>query len=111
MEGLTMPRQHAHPTLPARTGAALATVDGRSYPLESARLVARAEGGLALTTLVQEFRNPHAEPLEVQYTLPLPADGAVIGYTVRFGDRVIRGEIEKRAEARDAYMHAVAEGR
>lgn len=106
-----MPRQHAHPRLPARTGAALVTVDGRTYPLESARLVARAEGGLALTTLVQEFHNPWQEPLEVTYTLPLPADGGVIGYTIRIGERVIRGEIEKREEAKDAYLRALAAGR
>ena len=32
----------------------------------------RAEGGLAFTTLVQEFHNPYPEPLELIYTLPLP---------------------------------------
>lgn len=106
-----MPKPHLDPTLPARPGAALVTVDGRTYPLDSARLVARAEGGLALTTLAQEFRNPYEEPLEVEYTLPLPADGAVIGYAIRIGERVIRGEIEKRKQAKDAYLRALAEGR
>jgi len=54
----------------------LVSVDGKSYPLESARVRSRAEGGIAATTLVQCFENPHDEALEVIYTLPLPADGA-----------------------------------
>jgi Ca-activated chloride channel family protein len=89
----------------------LVTVDGRTYPLMSAALVARAAGGLALTTLTQEFRNPFEEPLEVLYTLPLPADGAVLGYEIRIGERVIRGEIEKREKAKAAFEQALLEGR
>lgn len=56
----------------ARRGPGLVAVDGRTYPLESARVAARAEGGIALTRLTQQFANPHAEALEVVYTLPLP---------------------------------------
>jgi len=79
-----------------RKPPSLVSIDGRTYPLRSAQIRARAEGGLAQTTLVQEFDNPHDEPLEVIYTMPLPADGAVLGYVIRMGDRVIRGEIEVR---------------
>ncbi len=106
-----MPQRHLDSRPEAGHGAALVAVDGRSYPLRSAAIAARAEGGLALTTLAQEFHNPHEEPLEVLYTLPLPADGAVVGYTIRIGERVIRGEIEKREAAKKAYVRALAEGR
>ena len=106
-----MPQPRLMSKLPARSGAALVTVDGRTYPLESARIVARAEGGLALTSLVQEFRNPYEEPLEALYALPLPADGAVIGYLIQIGERVIRGEIEKRETASETYLAALGEGR
>jgi len=64
---------------------ALVSVDGRTYPLRSAHIRARAEGGLAQSTLIQEFANPYEEPLEVLYTMPLLADGAVLGYTIRIG--------------------------
>jgi hypothetical protein len=37
---------------------------------------------------------PHAEPLHVTYSLPLPADGAVAGYQFRIGDRRVVGEID-----------------
>ena len=91
--------------------AGLVSVDGRTYPLKSARVDARAEGGVAATTFIQTYGNPYKEPLEVFYTLPLPASGAVIGYTIRLGTRVIRGEVRKRAEAREEYRKALVEGR
>jgi Ca-activated chloride channel family protein len=91
--------------------ATLTTVDGRTYPLRAARIRARAEGGLAFTTLTQEYANPYDQPLEVIYSLPLPADGAVLGYTVHVGDRIIRGEIQPREKAEEEYRKAIYEGR
>jgi Ca-activated chloride channel family protein len=89
----------------------LVSTDGRTYPLQSAQLTARAEGGFATSALTQVFTNPHAEPLEVVYTLPLPVDGAVLGYTITVGERVIRGEIQTREVARRKYLEALEEGR
>ncbi|MBZ5497402.1 MAG: VWA domain-containing protein [Acidobacteriia bacterium] len=91
--------------------AGLVSVDGRTYPLKSARAEARAEGGVAATTFAQTYDNPYHEPLEVLYTLPLPANGAVIGYTIRLGKRMIRGEVKRRAEAQEAYRKALLDGR
>ncbi|RMG48295.1 MAG: VWA domain-containing protein, partial [Acidobacteria bacterium] len=89
----------------------LVAVDGRTFPLEGARLSARARGGLARSRLVQRYRNPYDEPLEVLYSMPLPADGAVLGYTIRLGDRVVTGEIEGAEAARERYEQALIEGR
>jgi len=89
----------------------LVSVDGRTYPLKSAQVEARAEGGVAATTFTQSYGNPYKEPLEVLYTLPLPAHGAVIGYAIRLGRTVIRGEVRRREEAREEYRKALLEGR
>jgi Ca-activated chloride channel family protein len=98
--------------VPAQTRAAkLVSVDGRAYPLQSARIAAEASGGIAFSTLVQTYRNPYAEPLEVIYTLPLPADGAVIGFSMKLGERIIRGEVRARDEAIATYKKALFEGR
>ena len=106
-----MPGLHAMKVPSAPRGATLVSVDGRTYPLEAARVEAEASGGIACSRLVQTYRNPYAEPLEVVYTLPLPADGAVIGYSMRLGSRVIRGEVRSREEAKAAYEKALFEGR
>ncbi len=97
-------------TQPARPSG-LVSVDGRSYPLKSARVEARAEGGVAATTFRQTYGNPYQEPLEVLYILPLPASGAVTAYTIRLGERVIRGEVRRREEAREEYRKALLEGK
>jgi Ca-activated chloride channel homolog len=96
---------------PGTARAGLVSVDGQAYPLESAAVDARAEGGMALTTLRQRFRNPHNEALEVLYALPLPADGAVLGYEIQVGERRIVGEVRSRDEAQAAYREALYEGR
>ncbi len=106
-----MPRSHAMEVPAAPRHAGLVSIDGRTYPLESARITAEASGGIGCSTLIQTYRNPYAEPLEVLYTLPLPADGAVIGYTMRLGERTIRGEVRSREAARAAYQKAMLEGR
>ncbi len=97
--------------LQERRLAGLVSVDGRTYPLRSAQIRARAEGGVAAATLVQEFHNPYDEALEVEYTMPLPADGAVLGYTITMGARIIRGEIEVREKAEARYREALYQGR
>src|SRR5207247_818104 len=91
--------------------AGLVSVNGQTYPLKAARVEAHAEGGIVATTLTQAYGNPYEEPLEVLYTLPLPANGAVIGYVIRLGKRVIRGEVRRRAEAQAEYRKALIEGR
>src|SRR5437867_7644411 len=106
-----MPNPESMDVLESRPATGLVAVDGRTFPLESARVHARAEGGLALTVLAQEYANPHSEPLEVVYTMPLPADGAVVGYTIRLGPRVITGRVEKRETALADYRKALEEGR
>jgi len=104
---------HAHamtPAAPASTGAILVATDGRTLPLRATSLDVRTGGGLARVVLVQTFSNPHAEPLHVTYQVPLPADGAVSGYRFRIGERVIEGQIDRKADARERFARAVMEG-
>lgn len=91
--------------------AGLIAVDGKVFPLESAKIHASARGGIAHTTLRQAFRNPYDEPLEVTYTLPLPADGAVVGFDIRVGDKLIVGEVESHDKALKKYREALESGR
>jgi Ca-activated chloride channel family protein len=92
-------------------GGRLVSTTGRALPLLGSVLSADAAGGIARVTLEQRFKNPHAEPLAVTYSLPLPHDGAVSGFAFRVGERRVVGEIDRRRAARERYEQALVEGR
>ena len=93
------------------TGAELVDTQGRFLPLRGTRLEVRAGGGLARARLVQTFANAYAEALEVTYKLPLPADGAVVGFAfVVAGERTL-GTVQRKADARATFERAMIEGR
>ncbi len=98
------------PSTPSH-GGRLVSTDGRTLPLRSASLHTEARGGVARVVLEQRFENPHAEPLAVTYSLPLPADAAVSGFAFRIGERRVVGEIDGRKAARERYEQALVEGR
>jgi len=109
MPVLAQPIPHVPPSPSA--GCRLVAPDGRELPLRSATLRSEARAGLARTLVVQHFVNVHREPLSVTYQLPLPADGAVSGFSFDIaGERVV-GVIEGRARARERYEEALIEGR
>jgi Ca-activated chloride channel family protein len=91
-------------------GGRLVAFDGRELPLESASLEVTAGGGVARATLIQKFVNRHDAPLTVKYTLPLPADGAVSGFSFTVGERRVVGEIDRREAARERFEEAIAAG-
>lgn len=93
------------------SGAEVVTSDGRSLPLLGATLRGEARGGLARLVLEQRFANRHAESLHVTYRMPLPANGAVSGYSFELAGRVIAGVVEPRAKARETFERAVAAGK
>ncbi|HET7542423.1 MAG TPA: VIT domain-containing protein [Polyangiaceae bacterium] len=93
------------------SGARLITADGRALPLEWVDLVSEAGGGLARSTLRQRFRNTEAVPVEVTYLVPLPADGAVSGYSFELAGLVTRGVVEKTQLAREHYEEALMQGK
>jgi len=64
------------------------------------------QGLLADMTLKQTFQNTTSQWLEGQYLFPLPADAAVRGLTITVGDRVIKGQVKPRQEAKQQYENA-----
>ncbi len=93
------------------SGARLVTADGRALPLEWAHLESEAGGGVARSTVRQRFRNTEAVPVEVSYLVPLPADGAVSGYSFELAGVVTRGVVEKTQVAREHYEEALMQGK
>ena len=93
------------------SGGRLVAVDGRELPLKSTTLRSEARAGLARTVVEQHFVNPHREPLSVTYKLPLPADGAVSGFSFELGGERVVGVVEARQAARERYEEALIEGK
>jgi len=80
-------------------------------PLKHTEVRAEIAGFLAGVTVTQEFANTSAERIEAVYTFPLPHQAAVDDMTLLVGDRVVRGKIKRREEARAIYEAARAAGR
>jgi Ca-activated chloride channel family protein len=95
----------------ADEGARLVTAGGIRLPLERTSLSCEAGGGLARSVLRQTFRNASADTLEVIYLVPLPADGALSGYSFTLAGVTTRGRVEARELARERYDQALLDGR
>ncbi|MDQ3036933.1 MAG: PQQ-binding-like beta-propeller repeat protein, partial [Myxococcota bacterium] len=80
-------------------------------PLRRTRIDARISGPIAEIEVTQEFANDGNAPIEAIYLFPLPVDAAVSSMEMRIGDRVIRGRIQGRSQARRTFEAARASGR
>ncbi|MBS1794461.1 MAG: VWA domain-containing protein [Acidobacteria bacterium] len=79
-------------------------------PLKHTDVKAEISGFLSRVRVTQEFENSYAEKIEAVYVFPLPNNAAVDDMTMRIGDRVVRGQIKKREEAREIYETAKNNG-
>ena len=79
-------------------------------PLEHTAVFAELTGFVARVDVVQTYHNPAEAPIEAIYTFPLPENAAVDDMRIRIGERIIRAEIRKRAEAKAEYEAAKANG-
>ncbi|MCX5784634.1 MAG: VIT domain-containing protein [Elusimicrobia bacterium] len=83
----------------------------RILPLKHTEVKAEISGLVAEVRVTQVFSNPADGPIEAVYVFPLPENAAVNEMTLTVADRVIKGQIKKREEARQIYEKARAEGR
>lgn len=68
--------------------------------------------GLILTaTLKQIFKNDTSEWLEAVYAFPLPENAALYQMEMKVGDRLIKGKIKEKAQAKKIYQNAKAAGK
>lgn len=67
-------------------------------------------GGLAAVHVRQKFQNPLSGQGELEYLFPLPEKAAVTGFSLRQGERVIRGVLETLESAQKRFKKARQEG-
>lgn len=82
-----------------------------TLPLSDVRISASVAGQVASVIMTQKFQNPYSEHLEATYTFPLPGGAAVSDFEMKVGQRVIKGRVEERGEARRQYQQAINEGK
>ena len=80
-------------------------------PLRRTGVQIQVRGLVAEATVTQRFENVLDRAIEAEYVFPLPHDAAVNATEMRVGERVIRGHIAKRDEARRAYEDAKAQAK
>jgi len=77
-----------------------------ALPLMHTDVDAEITGFVADVAVHQLYSNPFEQPIEAVYLFPLPDNAAVDDMQMRIGDRVIVGEIKRRAEAKQIYESA-----
>lgn len=82
----------------------------QAFPLKHTDVFIQVSGPLARAQVTQQFENPYSDKIEAVYTFPLPQHAAVDAMTITVGDRVVKGKIKKREEARAIYEAAKRRG-
>lgn len=97
-------------------GGRLDAMDGRGNTLgpcilKHTDVEVNVAGFLNRVNIKQVYLNPHSEKIEAVYTFPLSDRAAVDRMTMTIGSRVIEGQVKERAQARQIYEQAKAQGR
>ncbi len=115
---LALPRpalaQAAAEALPAERAALFVRDDGGGWvpvPLVGTEVSIRVTGPIVRARVVQRFANPTDRWLEGVYVFPLPAQAAVDRMRLMVGDRVLEGQVQEKAQARETYERARRDGR
>ncbi|MFP4576583.1 MAG: protein kinase domain-containing protein, partial [Coleofasciculus sp.] len=100
-------------TSSTQTGGLFATVNGQQqvFPLEHTQVATKITGNVSRVEVTQTFTNPFDHPLEAVYKFPLPDEAAVDDMEIKLDDRIIRGVIKKRQEAKQIYEKAKKAGK
>jgi Ca-activated chloride channel homolog len=78
---------------------------------QSTQIRAQVTGNVARVHVSQKFENPSDDWVEGLYVFPLSAGAAVDELQMLVGERRIRGEIQRKEEARATFERAKSEGR
>lgn len=106
----------AYPCFAASSGQGQLTIiepDGKAgvgCPLEHTSVKAEISGFVTRVEVKQIFHNPRQEKIEAIYTFPLSSGAAVDEMVMRVGEKIVRGVIKPRDEAKRIYEQARDKG-
>lgn len=95
-------------TLTAPSG--LLSTEGTPVPLVGVSAKAEIRDYACRVVLSQRFRNDEKQPIEAVYRFPLDEGAAVCGFEVEIDGRVVKGRVEEREKAFEAYDEAMSAG-
>jgi len=81
------------------------------FILEKTNAEVEITGVIARVRVQQLFINPYDDRLETVYVFPMPENSAVDRYSFKIGEKVIKGVVKKKEEARKEYEQARNDGR
>ncbi len=85
-------------------------VRDQAIPLEGVAIEVRLSGLSTEVEVRQRYRNTEKVPVEAVYVFPLEEGSAICGFSIRIGERLVRGKVEERERAFEIYDDAMAEG-
>ena len=87
--------------------------DGRTVPavLLSTDVAGRVDGMIASIEVTQSFENNSLDWVNGRYVFPLPENAAVNSLKITIGDRVIKGEIQEKQQAKLTFAKAQKAGK
>ncbi|MGH8309126.1 MAG: VIT domain-containing protein, partial [Steroidobacteraceae bacterium] len=115
--GVVWPADGAFGAQPSdvQTGRLLLKATPDAEAIEALRVAtkirAAVTGNVARVYVTQEFANPSDDWVDGLYVFPLAVGAAVDELEMQIGERRIRGEIRRKAEARAVFERARSEGR
>ena len=103
----SQPQASLFPYLQKRSGDGQAPVP---LPPQHTGVHAAVAGDVAAVSVQQQYLNPFAEKIDVEYVFALPEDAAVSEFVMTIGARHIRGIVRERREAERLYAEAKQAG-
>ena len=86
-------------------------VEGVDFPLTATSADVSISGIIADVTVTQTYVNAGSQRLEATYVFPGSTNSAVYAMNMIIGNRRIKGEIQRKAEARATYEKAKKDGK
>ena len=80
-------------------------------PLVATKIDIRIAAGVAIVSMIRNFRNAETTPIEAVMTFPVGFDAVVTGLAATIDGRRMVGVAKEKAEARETYETALDEGR
>jgi Ca-activated chloride channel family protein len=94
----------------------LALFDSQGVPARPA-IILKSEAQMTVTGLInhvvvtQHYQNENPFAVNARYVFPLPDESAVYAMTMRIGERVVKGYVDKKVDADKKYQQAKKTGK